>query len=204
MNTVESVLFDLDGVLVDACDWHYDALNEALNEVVGYKISKKDHETKYNGLPTAVKLNILKIKKEDQDKIWNLKQKYTSIIINKKAKILPSKIELLNFLKNNDIIIGCVTNSIKKTATEMLQKTGQFNYIDFLITNEDVKNNKPSPECYNFAIDKFFLNADKTICVEDSPKGIEAAKNSKAKWVWQVPNFDFVTLTNYKNYVDKQ
>jgi len=46
---VEAIFFDLDGVLVDACDWHYHSLNEALQDVVGYDISRERHENEFNG-----------------------------------------------------------------------------------------------------------------------------------------------------------
>ena len=55
----KAVLFDLDGVLVDACDWHYEALNRALKQVSNYEISREDHTTTYNGLPTKRKLQML-------------------------------------------------------------------------------------------------------------------------------------------------
>ena len=45
---IGAILFDLDGVLVDACDWHYLALNRALEEVVGSSISREDHVTRHN------------------------------------------------------------------------------------------------------------------------------------------------------------
>jgi len=41
---IKAILFDLDGVLVDACDWHYYSLNRALEEVVGFSIDRKDHK----------------------------------------------------------------------------------------------------------------------------------------------------------------
>ena len=47
---VQAILFDLDGVLVDACDWHYLALNEALKGIGVAPISREDHVTTYNGL----------------------------------------------------------------------------------------------------------------------------------------------------------
>ena len=56
---VQMVIFDLDGVLVDACEWHRAALNEALREVCNYEISLEDHYNKFNGLPTKVKLDAL-------------------------------------------------------------------------------------------------------------------------------------------------
>ncbi|HCF3308648.1 TPA: HAD hydrolase-like protein, partial [Pseudomonas aeruginosa] len=54
---IKAVIFDMDGVLIEAKDWHYDALNKALN-LFGYNISRHDHLTSYDGLPTSRKLEM--------------------------------------------------------------------------------------------------------------------------------------------------
>ena len=74
---MKAILFDLDGVLVDACDWHYHSLNDALEHYEGYRISYEDHIESFNGLPTSVKLNILGIKPDIAEKIWQMKQDKT-------------------------------------------------------------------------------------------------------------------------------
>ena len=56
---MKMIIFDMDGVLVDACEWHRVALNEALQKVCGYEIPKQEHYTIYNGIPTRTKLKIL-------------------------------------------------------------------------------------------------------------------------------------------------
>ena len=58
---IECVLFDLDGVLVDACDWHYESLNNALIKFGYNPIERSVHLQKFNGLPTHIKLNMLNI-----------------------------------------------------------------------------------------------------------------------------------------------
>ena len=198
---VECVLFDLDGVLVNACDWHYDALNCALRDVCDMEISRHDHETKYNGLPTKIKLKILGIDSSLVGEISRLKQNYTMEIIQRNAKVMNEKRDLHQYLKNTDIKIACVTNSIRMTAMEMLVRTGQMEYMDILVTNEDVKNNKPSPDCYNYAIEKLEVDPSVCICVEDSPQGLQAAINSRAKNVWSVVNSSEVTLESYRRFV---
>ena len=55
MTRISVVLFDLDGVLVDATEWHYEALNRALR-LFGFDISRYEHLSAYNGLPTRKKL----------------------------------------------------------------------------------------------------------------------------------------------------
>ena len=61
------------------------------------------------------------------------------------------KIKLFMSLYFQNITSVCVTNSIRKTGTVMLEQTGQLDMIDFIVANEDVENNKPHPDCYNFA-----------------------------------------------------
>ena len=57
-NKIKAVIFDMDGVLIDAKDWHYEALNKALR-LFGLEITRSEHETTYDGLPTKDKLEIL-------------------------------------------------------------------------------------------------------------------------------------------------
>jgi beta-phosphoglucomutase len=52
---IKAILYDLDGVLVDTTEWHYDALNEALMEVAGFTIERNEHLNIFNGLPTKKK-----------------------------------------------------------------------------------------------------------------------------------------------------
>ena len=199
---IKLVLFDLDGVLVDACDWHYEALNNALI-FSGYKsISRIDHNEKYNGLPTRVKLSMLGISELESEKINNLKQKYTIDIIKNTANIMHEKIELHSYLKSKNIKIGCVTNSIRETTELMLISTGQNEYMDIIITNEDVNKNKPYPDCYNLAIEKLNVNPENVLCVEDSEKGIKAAKASFAKHLLVVRNTHDVNINTIKKELE--
>ena len=55
MTKIKAIVFDMDGVLIDAKEWHYEALNRALG-LFGYGISRYDHLSRYDGLPTRRKL----------------------------------------------------------------------------------------------------------------------------------------------------
>lgn len=183
----KAVLFDLDGVLVDACDWHYEALNRALKEVAGYEISRQDHETTYNGLPTKVKLKALAekglIQESDIERISELKQELTVGVIEDLCTVDSSKTQLMARLKKEGYKLACVTNSIRKTARLMLKNSGVLEYLDCVISNEDVCNAKPHPEGYIKALVMLNCLPQNAIIVEDSPKGIQAAKLVGAKVV---------------------
>ena len=58
MHDIKAVLFDMDGVLIDAQEWHYEGLNEVLL-IFGYKITREMHEERYDGLTTLKKLQML-------------------------------------------------------------------------------------------------------------------------------------------------
>ena len=156
---ISLVIFDLDGVLVDAYEWHRSALNEALKEVCNYEISLEDHYETFNGLPTRVKLRKLTdlgvLPSDKHDEVYAKKQELTVSTIEKHAKIRPEKISLMHYLRDKGLYIACYTNSIYETATLMLDKTGVLEYMDCLVTNQDVEKTKPHPEGYDFLVRKF-------------------------------------------------
>jgi beta-phosphoglucomutase len=191
---IEAVLFDLDGVLVDACEWHYEALNASLIGFGYPVITREDHESIYNGLPTKIKLKMLNIPDDVAVKINEKKQQHTLDIIQNNASISFDKVEIHQYLKSKNIKIACVTNSIRETAIAMLKSTGQYEYMDLLVSNEDVNRNKPHPDCYNFAIKKLNCNPMNVVCVEDSDKGIQSVVSSLAGHLLVVENCSKLTL----------
>lgn len=178
---IKAVLFDLDGVLVDMPEGHYEALNKALG-LFGAKIDHDEHWSIFNGLPTKAKL----IKLEElgrlpfglRDFINNIKQKYTKEIIPKYCVPDYSKIIMLKHLKKQGYKLGCCSNSIRETLHLMLKSAHLFEYFDIIIGNDEVTNHKPHPEMYLIAFDKLGLNPEECIIVEDAPHGIAAAKAS--------------------------
>ena len=99
-------------------------------------------------------------------------------MIEKNAVVRPEKIELMEFLVSKGIRIACYTNSIRMTAEMMLSKTGVKEYMELILTNQDVEKSKPDPEGYLKCLEYFGTTAEETIIVEDSPKGYAAAKAS--------------------------
>tara|TARA_R100000008_G_C3553261_1_gene151689 strand:- start:356 stop:973 length:618 start_codon:yes stop_codon:yes gene_type:complete len=185
MKNLKLVIFDLDGVLVDACEWHYVALNRALKQVSNYQISLEDHESTFNGIPTREKLRILTemkiISENDHDKIYEIKQSITKDIIKKYSTVRSEKIEMIKSLKERDLKVCCFTNSIRETAELMLSTSGVIDLFDMIVTNQDVERPKPDPEGYLKILSHFGISSENAIIIEDSPKGIEAAILSGCK-----------------------
>jgi beta-phosphoglucomutase len=204
--SIKVILMDLDGVLVDACEWHYQSLNKALIYAGFGPIDYDDHLDRFNGLPTNNKLDILisdgKMDKNSKKRVSELKQNFTIGTIIDGAKPNYYNIEMLKTLRHLGYKIGCVTNSIRETACLMLSRTGQLDYMDTVISNQDVKNPKPNPEPYVKALEIFNLKHNQALAVEDSPKGIKSAIDAYLK-VLEIKDISKVnTLNILKNGLD--
>lgn len=200
---VKAILYDLDGVLVDACEWHYKALNGALLDVCGFEITPSEHEKLFNGLTTKTKLAMLamegRIAENQIETISALKQQYTQHLLDE-LNVDPVKIDLHTRTKGLEIISVCCTNSIRNSALLMLSKTGQLPFFDFILSNEDVKSPKPCGEVYIRAMIKLGLYPDEVLIIEDSPTGLVAARSTGAR-VLEVTNATEVCWDKIKEHL---
>lgn len=181
---IELIIFDLDGVLVDAKKIHYNTLNQALCEIDSkYIISEAEHLSIYDGLKTNQKLDLLtknkNLDKKYHNQIWNTKQKLTIEAISKLEKD-TNLVNLFLNLRNRGYKLACCSNSIRRSVLVMLSKIGLIEYMDLILSNEDVKNAKPHPEIYWKAMSMMDVLPEQTLIVEDSPTGLLAANRSRA------------------------
>jgi len=203
---VKLIIFDLDGVLVDARELHYEALNEALREVdEKYIIHRDEHLSTYDGLSTTKKLNMLTkakgLPKEFHNAVWRLKQKKTVEIIDAFTPDIRMA-QLLRRLKKEGFIVACATNSIRETAKLQLIRRGFFEHIDFLYSNQDVNKPKPSTEIYLRCMLKAGVDPDETVIIEDSHHGRKAALSSGA-YLCAVKNSKDVDYVRIKKVIDE-
>ena len=205
MNTkIKLIIFDLDGVLVEAKNIHFDAFNKALGEK--YTIEWNEHLSIYDGLKTNQKLEMLTERKglptNMYEKIWNNKQKYTLEALSNLQPSTQLKV-CLNILTSEGYKIACCSNSIRKTVLTVLSKLGIIEYFDLILSNEDVKNSKPHPEIYWKAISTMGCLPEEVLIVEDSPYGLLAASRSKAH-IMRVGSPKEVTYNNIYKHLNKE
>lgn len=176
------IIFDLDGVLIESKQWHFDALNNALKDIdENFQIPIEEHLAIYDGLNTTKKLELLSINKGLEKKhfneIWKNKQKYTFEII---ASICPDNnlIRLFKTLKSKGYQLAVASNSIRETVKLILLKLGILEYIDLYLSNEDVYRTKPFPEMYWKCMIKLNCLPKNTLIIEDSHIGRQGAIDS--------------------------
>ena len=170
--------------MVEAKQIHYDTLNQALREVgEEYVITEAEHLSTYDGLKTTQKLEMLTKTKglhpEFYNDIWHRKQHLTIEAISQLQPDLQ-KIELFKELRDGGYKLACASNSIRRSVLVMLAKIGVIEFMDLILSNEDVKNSKPHPEMYWKAMSMMGCLPEETLIVEDSPHGLLAASRSRA------------------------
>jgi beta-phosphoglucomutase len=178
MTAIAAVVFDMDGVLIDAKEWHYQALNRAL-DLFGYSISRADHVTTFDGLPTARKLEILTrergLPRELHGFINEMKQLYTVEQIHLHCRPLFTHEYTLSKLKAAGYRLGLASNSIRSTIELMMRKSNLHGWFDVMISNQDVTKAKPDPEMYLKAAQMLGYAPAQCLVVEDNENGIKAA-----------------------------
>jgi len=200
---IKFIIFDLDGVLLEAKEIHYESLNKALGEK--YYITWDEHLSKYDGLKTSQKLEMLSIDKglpsDMYDEIWNNKQNFTLESLSNLEKN-SQLISCIKSLVNDGYKIAICSNSIRKTVLTVLAKLGIIEFMDLIISNEDVKNSKPHPEMYWKAISMMSFLPEQTLIIEDSPYGLLAASRSGSN-VLRVVSPSEVTYSNINKRINE-
>ena len=198
---IRAVLFDLDGTLVDAREWHRMAFDSALEKFGYQKLDYDDHIENFDGLSSMKKLSILASRgvlprsaglfKDIND----VKQQMTYKIIDEMCKPIPRVIDVLTFLKSAGYKIGLVTNCSRKSALQMceLSRLGGF---DVVITNDDVGERiKPSPYPYISAQYSLGLKREECLSVDDTSKGVMSILGAGHR-LWRLDKFEDLNVRN--------
>ncbi len=203
--SIKAVLFDMDGVLIDAKDWHYETLDKALR-LFGSEISREEHLSIFDGLPTMKKLQMLtqrgKLPQELHGFINDLKQSYTMAAIVNNCFPIYQHEYALSRLKKEGYKIAVCSNSIRKTIETMMTKSALMPYIDVILSNQDVERAKPDPEIYLKAMTCFGLKPKECVIAEDNFNGIQAAIASGG-YLFKVDTVWDVTYENLRRRIDQ-
>lgn len=200
MMKIKLIALDFDGVCIKLKDSHYISLNRAIEKVAGlnFIILADEHNNIYDGLSTLTKLKkLVKDKNLPENLIPEInkqKQEYTIQAIEETIKENVQLQQDLFKLKSEGYLLYCCSNAIRQTVEIGLKKLGVFELFDYIFSNENVKNQKPSSEIYLKAFIKAGIDPKEALIVEDSKHGKDAGVRSGA----YVCDVDDETETTYQ------
>ena len=188
MTTRKGIIFDMDGVLVDAMPFHAEAMSRAIKEITNHEIDKKNIFL-LEGMPSSDLVKEI-FKRENVNKKIDLDDDLAKQIGSRKeqvfkqiqnAKGIDGAKELLEDLTSNcgeSCIKAVVSGAAREEVEAILDKNIGTNYFDFIITGDDIEKGKPNPTPFLIALNKMKLPTSQVIVVENSPLGVEAANKA--------------------------
>ena len=179
LDKVQSILFDMDGVIVDSMIHHAQSWQSVLSEY-GIEINENDIYKRegMTGLKSVKEIFYDYNKVIPQDiEINKLIEKKHKIFEKLEIKIFPQILQLLTLLKKENKSIALVTGSLKRSVDYMLPEK-IISYFDIIVTADDVDRGKPDPEPYERAMEGLSASSNNSLVIENAPMGILSAKNA--------------------------
>ncbi|MEI5993745.1 beta-phosphoglucomutase [Candidatus Enterococcus mansonii] len=176
----KGVLFDLDGVLTDTAEYHYQAW-QRLGKEIGITIDRAfNEELKGVSREDSLKLLLAHGGRTDDftpEQFAELAQRkneyYVEMIQQVSPKdVYPGILELLKSLKKQGIKISLASAS--KNGPFLLKKMALMAYFDGIADPAEVAKGKPDPEIFQLAASQVGLTAPECMGVEDAKAGIQA------------------------------
>ena len=174
----------MDGTIVDSIPYHYEAWRKFFNEKKIANFSKKLDSFKDKGGSTLDFMRSIYgnlYSKKELKKMIEEKEIVFRRISKGKIKPISGFIELLNFIKSKNILVGLASNAIRKNVSMIINELEIYDHFDSIICGDEVINGKPNPEMFNETIDRFNIDKSECLIFEDSLEGVSAAKNSGIK-----------------------
>lgn len=168
----KALLFDFDGTLFDTKDLNYKAYSLAYFDL-GIEITR-DMFAKTDGL-SVYDFNRAMGVECDVEKLRELKAKYYA-----KYSLYATPNEyLIDIIKTTKLKKALVTTARFKNILPLLEKYNLINEFDSIVTQQDVKNHKPSPDAYIQAMNNLGVSAEDCLAFEDSRPGFVSARRAE-------------------------
>jgi beta-phosphoglucomutase len=198
MTTRKGIIFDMDGVLVDAMPFHAEAMSRAIKEITNHEIDKKNIFL-LEGMPSSDLVKEI-FKRENINKKIDLDDDLAKQIGSRKeqvfkkiqnAKGIDGAKELLEDLTSScgeSCIKAVVSGAAREEVEAILEKNIGTKHFDFIITGDDIEKGKPNPAPFLIALNKMKLPTSQVIVVENSPLGVEAANKASLECIITLNN----------------
>jgi len=192
---IQTVLFDLDGTILDSNELIYASFMHTFNH---YKYSfTKEEIMSFNGPPLIE--TFTNIDPERAELMIETYRKHNHEVHRDYVKLFPNVIETIEVLKDNQIQMGIVTAKMRESVKMGLEITGLDHYFETIVTIDDVTHPKPHPESVIKAMTALNGEPGTTLMVGDNYHDIQAGQNAGVRTAgvaWSLKGQDFLASYN--------
>ncbi len=215
MTKPKAFLFDMNGTMIDDMHYHQTAWYDVFTKKLGSDISKEDAKKEMYGKNSEVLERVFgkgKFTPEEMADIERRKELRYQEVFRPHLKLLPGLTDFLEKAKENHIGLAIGTAAPQTNIDYVLDGIPELKKIFPVVVGAyDVATSKPDPEVFLKCAEKLNVAPENCIVFEDSPKGVEAARNGGMKAIvlltFHEPE-DFVGLDNVlmmvKDYRDER
>ena len=205
----KGIIFDMDGVLIDSMPFHAEAMRIAVKEETNHDIDKKIIYL-LEGMPGAELVKEIfkreKIEKSIDDSLAERISKRKKEIFKdiQNSKSIEGARELVNDLRSCSCLKAVVSGSSKQEIEVILDKNIGSKNFDMIITGDELGGEgKPDPKPFQTALQKMNLKPSEAIVVENSPLGIEAAKQASLRYIVTLNNTPLDISSDFKGLISR-
>ncbi|MGA8264251.1 MAG: HAD-IA family hydrolase [Ignavibacteriaceae bacterium] len=177
MKNFEGIIFDIDGTMTSTNDLIFASFNHVMSKYLNKSLTKNEIISLFGPTEDVI---LEEWTGEDYPKA---RQDYYDFYSENHAMadLYPGIFEILTFIKSQKIPLSIFTGKGKDAAVITLKKLNIYDFFDMIITGNDVKEHKPSPEGIMMFLEKFKLKPKKVLMIGDSPSDIQASRGAGVK-----------------------
>ena len=186
MSQIYTILFDLDGTIVDTAPDLMAAHNHVMKKF-GHQEKKLSDIKTLAGKGAWVMMQ-RSFKKEIQDE--KLKKEmtkefidYYSRNIDKGSQPIKGILDFLKWAKSKNISMAVCTNKQERLAIDLLKKLNMYEYFEYIAGSDTFEYNKPDPRHLTNVVEIIGGSLNKTIMIGDSEVDAMSAENAKLPFV---------------------
>jgi beta-phosphoglucomutase len=179
MQKPQAIIFDLDGVLTDTSEYHYQAWKHLADDE-GIPFTHEENDAHLRGVGRRDSLMYLlkgrKVSEEQMQEMMDRKNRYYNALIEQMTpqEVVPGGVQLLKEIRQAGIKTAIASAS--KNCMTVLERLELVSYFDGIADGYSVVNGKPAPDIFVFAAGLVHTNTPDCLGVEDADAGIEAIK----------------------------
>lgn len=180
---INSIIFDMDDVLVNSSLKHFEAYERALKDF-GIKTPTLSHELRRSIYGMRIKEIMELLAREfkmdvDVSELTRHRNEYFMKLVKKGVEPMPGLYKLTKNVKKWGMKRAVASSGVTDYVHETLKQLKLTDFFDAVVTGDDVHNPKPAPDAFLLAAKKLGAKPSECAVIEDATKGIEAAKKAK-------------------------